>query len=133
MMVKPRIKTPRSDDYSEDILKQYEILDVSTMTLATNPKVLKLNSLVNDPNIKAAIVAKRFSIAHSDKPSATINIPFESGTEAVPIKIENNIIDMPLVSEELVWLLSKMLAEEEIKDSKILFKSGARANDTKGK
>ncbi len=102
MMIKPRIKTPRKDDFSADILKQYEILNVSSMTLGTNPRVLKLNGLLNDPNIKAAILSKRFIVAHNDKPSATINIPFESGTEAVPIKIDNNIIDIPLVSEELI-------------------------------
>lgn len=132
MMVKPRIKTPRKDNFSADVLKQYEILNVSTMTLGSNPRVLKLNGLLNDPNIKAAILSKRFIVAHNDKPSATINIPFESGTEAVPIKIDNDIIDMPLVSEELIWLLSKLLAEPELKDTKIYFKSGARANDSKG-
>lgn len=132
MMVKPRIKAPNKDNFSADVLKQYKIQVSSPIALATNSKVLKLNGLINDPSIKAAVLSGRFEIAHSDKPTSTVNIPFERGIEAVPIKVDKDIIDMPLVSDELIWLLSKLLSEPDLKKIKIKFKSGARANDEKG-
>lgn len=133
MMSKPRIKTPTDDNPEKDILDKYQVLDVNTSNVANNPRVLKLNSLVNDPHIKAAITAKRFEIAHGKKYDFIVNIPFESGTEAVPVKTNGEVMDMPLVSSELVWLLSNCLAEETTKDMDISFKSGLRANDRDGK
>lgn len=132
MMVKPRIKTPVKDDYSEEILKKYEILNGTPMNLSNNPKILKLNSLVNDPTLKAAVLNGRLIIAHNDKPTGTINIPFESGTEAVSMKIDKDIIDMPLVHEELIWLLNQLLSDESLKNTKIQVTSGVRVNDAKG-
>ena len=132
MMIKPRIKTPEEDDYSPDVLNRYKIVGKTVMALPNDPRILRLNTLIKDPNIKEAVLSGKFVIAHNQKSNGVINIPFESGSQAVAFKEEKGIIDLPLVQDELIWLLNNLLKEKSLKDKEIHFKSGVRVNDEKG-
>lgn len=130
LMVVPRIsKEVLESDGSLDLLNEYKITNISPMSIPNNERILKLNFISNNPVIRKAIADKRFEIAHAEKSDYIINIPFESGTQGVPAKINDGVIDMPLVQEELMLILEHLLSHEKLKNKKIIFKSGIRVNE----
>ena len=132
LVTTPRINAKGLEDKSGELLKTYQILNAQPMSLSSNNKVLDLNYLLSEPSIRKAIADDRFEISHSKKPDYVINIPFESGTESVPVKIDSGVIDMPLVQDELIYVLNYLLTHESLKDYKIYFKSGTKVNDETG-
>ena len=122
----------KGKDGGKDILKTYQITNLQQSSIQYSDKVLDLVFINKSAIIRKAIIDERFVIAHDENSDATIIIPFESGTEAVPVKIKNNIIDMPLVQEELLYILENILETDAMQDEKVTFKSGVRINDVAG-
>ena len=127
LMVIPRVSEKALKDYS--VLKKYQIANVLPISIPTNEKIIAMNHIVTSPVISKAIVDGRFEISHKSKPDYVLNIPFESGIESVPVKINNNVVDMPVVKEELILILEYLLTHETLKDKKLLFKSGLQVNN----
>lgn len=115
----------------EDAANPYKIKGVLLSAASSNDKILALTSLNRSAVLKKAAIDKRFSTAHKDKYDAIINIEFESGIEALPIKYgkDKNIYDIPLVQEELVYLLEQIISNDALSKAKITFTSGTRVND----
>ena len=109
--------------------KYYEIKGVSLSNIATNSKVQKLYYIVRDDDIWKAIVDNRLVVSHSKGYSNLVTIPFEGGSEKVPVLVDGNIIETPLLQEDALFILKSLVLDENLQKGKIHFKSGARLND----
>ena len=134
-MTIPRISKAQLDDAnSATLVKQYQIKASTMSAIGLSDKVLALTSLNRSSILKKASIDKRFSTAHAEKYDAIVNVQFESGVEAIPVKIGNNtnVYDMPLVQEELVYLLEQIVSDNALSKAKLQLTSGVRINDNKG-
>ena len=131
LITKNRITSYDADGGKSKTYKYYEIKNVSPSGLITNEKVRNLYYLENDDTLQRAITDGKLVIAHNKAHNAYANIQFEHGNERIPVVVnsEKNIIDAPLVQEEVVYILQKLVTDDSLK-GKIHFKSGARFNDT---
>lgn len=111
------------------VIKQFQIINVLPTAIPYNADVKDMRYIVNDPIVAKAMSDGRFKIAHTKKSDYAMNIAFETGVQTVPAKVSNNIIDMPLVREELLVILNHLLKHENLKDATLTFKSGLRIND----
>ena len=132
LMTKNRIKSYDTKKGTDPTYKHYEIKGVSASSLITNEKVRNLYYLEKDDVIKKAISEDKLVIAHNKSYNSFANIQFEYGNERVPVVINssNNVIDTPLVQEEVVHIMQRLVNEKSL-GGKIHFKSGARFNDTR--
>ena len=134
-MTIPRISKAQLDDAnSATLVKQYQIKAFTMSDIGSSDKVLALTSLNRSSILKKASIDKRFSTAHAEKYDAIVNVQFESGVEAIPVKIGNNtnVYDMPLVQEELVYLLEQIVSDDALSKAKLQLTSGVRINDNNG-
>lgn len=132
----PRVKKQQLSEWST--LKQYQVVNLTTSQIPTNKQVLDMRYLASNTVLSKAVYDGRFEISHCSKADTSINIPFESGVQSVPVKIQNNIISTPLVREELITILEYLVQHEKLKGSKmkpkkLIFKSGLNINDKDGK
>ena len=123
----PRIK--EADLKDVNIIKQFQVVNILPTTIPYNKIVMDMRYIVNDPVVAKAMSDGRFKIAHTKKSDYAMNIAFETGIQTVPVKASNNIIDMPIVREELLTILNYLLTHENLKDGTLTFKSGLRIND----
>ena len=130
VMTKYRKQTFDTKKRTDPIYEQYEINGVSPSNVATNEKVRKLYYIHRDDDIWRAIIDEKLVVSHAKKYDTLITIPFESGTEKVPVFYKKNIIDAPLLQEDALFVLKSLVNDKSI-DGKIHFKSGARFNDVK--
>jgi hypothetical protein len=115
---------------TDPVYKQYEIDGVEPSNVATNEKVRKLYYIHRDDDIWRAIIDEKLVVSHAKKNNTLLTIPFESGTEKVPVLYEKGIFDTPLLQEDALFVLKSLVKDKSI-TGKIHFKSGARFNDTK--
>lgn len=134
LMTKERVSVTDKNADTLELFNYYRITGVNEKNIMYNNKITDLHYVLNNPDIEKAAIDKRFIVAHLDNPSYLVNIPFETGAQEIPIKIQKSIIDAPLVQEEGIYLLQNLLNDTRVKDGdvKIYFKSGLRANDTSG-
>ena len=131
LLTLPRVKKQKLNDW--ETLKQYQVVNLTTSQVPTNPQVLDMRYPGSNVTISKAMYANKFEISHASKADTSMNIPFESGVQTIPIKIEKNIISTPLVREELITILEYLVQHEKLKKKKIIFKSGLNINDVDGK
>ena len=130
IMTKYRIQNFDTKGKTDPTYKYYEIKGVTPANIASNEKVKNLYYIDKDDDIWRAIIDNRFVVAHSKNYTNLVSIPFESGTEKVPVAVNNGVIDTPLVQEDVMFILKKLVNDENLKSGTIHFKSGARLNDT---
>lgn len=126
----PRIKEDDLKDY--EVLKQFQVVNILPVAIPHNETIQDMRYIANDPVVAKAMSDDRFKIAHSKKTDYVMNIAFETGTQSVPVKVSKDIIDMPLVREELLTILNHLLTHENLKNITLEFKSGLRVNDKAG-
>ena len=126
-----RIQSFDTKGKTDPTYKFYEIKGVTVSNMAKNEKVKKLYYVNRDNDIWKAIVDGRFEVSHSKSYTNLVTIPFESGNEKVPVYVDDNIIDTPLVHEEVMYILKSLVLSKSLENGKIYFKSGARFNDPK--
>jgi hypothetical protein len=116
--------------------------DIKTSNIYTNKNLLALYPIEDDIDVKKAVaethpVVKKFTIAHSTGP-ITATIPFEAGSRTIRFIAEQNpngklesfpILDMPMLQQDALYLLKFILNNENLRDKKLEFMSGARIND----
>ncbi|MEG1494764.1 MAG: hypothetical protein RR406_00470 [Bacilli bacterium] len=131
-MTKPRIKSKTITDKKDETHKQYEIKDVKLNKIITNEKIRNLYYLEKDDVLQKAITEDKLIISHNKAYTHMANIQFEYGNEKVPVVVSNKnsktVIDAPLVQEEVIYILQKLVTEKSLM-GKTHFKSGARFND----
>ena len=115
---------------TDPVYKQYEIDGVAPSNVATNEKVRKLYYIHRDDDIWRAIIDEKLVVSHAKKNNTLLTIPFERGTEKVPVLYEKGIFDTPLLQEDALFVLKSLVKDKSI-TGKIHFKSGARFNDIK--
>lgn len=130
IMTRYRILNFDTKGKTDPTYKYYEIKGITASNIATNEKVKSLYYVGKDDDIWKAIIDKRFVIAHNDNYTNLISIPFEDGSEKVPVIINNGVIDTPLVQEDVMYILKYLVNSDKLKKGTIHFKSGARLNDT---
>lgn len=123
----PRIT--ETDLKEKSILSQFQLINILPTTIPYNKSIMDMRYIANDPVVSKAIADKRFEIAHSKKSDYAMNIAFETGVQSVPVKVSQNVIDMPIVREELLVILNYVLTHEELKEYKVVFKSGLCINN----
>lgn len=126
----PRIKKSQLSDYS--VLKNFQVINVIPANIPFNETITDMRYIASDPIVAKAMSDERFEIAHTKKTDYIANIAFESGVQSVPVKVSDNIMDMPIVREELLVILNHLLTHESLKDIKLCFKSGLCVNDKNG-
>ena len=130
IMTKYRKQNFDTKQRTDETYKYYEIKDVSLSNIATNSKVQKLHYIVRDDDIWRAICDDRLVVSHSKGYSNLVTIPFEGGSEKVPVLVvDGNIIETPLLQEDALFILKSLTLDENLQKGKIHFKSGARLND----
>lgn len=129
IMTKYRKQSFDTKHRTDETYKYYEIKGVSLSNIATNSKVQKLYYIVRDDDIWKAIVDNRLVVSHSKGYSNLVTIPFEGGSEKVPVLVDGNIIETPLLQEDALFILKSLVLDENLQKGKIHFKSGARLND----
>lgn len=132
LMTRNRIKSYDTSKGTSPTYKYYEIKGISASNLITNKKVRNLYYLEKDDVIQKAISDDKLVISHNKSYNTFANIQFEYGNERIPVVVNssNNVIDTPLVQEEVVYIMQKLVNDKSLK-GKIHFKSGARFNDTR--
>ena len=132
LMTKNRIKSYDTNNKTSPTYKYYEIKDIVPSKLITNEKIRNLYYIENDDVLQEAITNDKLIIAHNKAHNSYANIQFEHGNERIPVVINSatNVIDTPLVQEEVIFILQKLVNDKSLK-GKIHFKSGARFNDTR--
>ena len=132
LMTKPRISVTDKSSKALELYNFYRITGVNPLMISSNNKLLNLFYVLNDTDIRKAVIDGRFIISHSSKPTYIVAMPFESGTVDVPIKVKDSIIDIPLIQEEGMYIIRTLLNDSRIKENKtkIYFKSGTKINDT---
>ena len=123
----PRIK--ENDLKVTSIIQQFQVVNILPPAIPYNKTVIDMRYIINDPVVAKAMSDGRFKVAHSKKSDYAMNIAFETGVQTVPVKVSDNIIDMPLVREELLVILNHLLTHESLKDDVLTFTSGLRIND----
>ncbi|MGL4877948.1 hypothetical protein [Paraclostridium dentum] len=134
LMTKYRKKSFDTAGKTDATYKYYEIMNVGLSSIGSNENIRKLYYLQKDEEILKAINNGKFVIAHTEVGNQTATIPFEYGNEQVPVILKDNVIDMPLVQEEALYIIKRILEHDKIKNasiSKVHFKSGVRVNDTR--
>ena len=130
VMTKYRVQTFDTKSRTDEVYKQYEIDGVSTRTMATNERVRRLHYINRDDDIWRAVIDKKLIISHTERYTNLVTIPFESGSEKVPVHFSQGVFDTPLLQEDALFVLKSIVRNKSI-DGKVYFKSGARFNDTK--
>ena len=123
----PRIS--ESDLKVTNIIQQFQVVNILPTAIPYNKTVVDMRFIINDPVVAKAMSDGRFKVAHTKKSDYAMNIAFETGVQTVPVKVSDNIIDMPLVREELLVILNHLLTHENLKDDVLTFTSGLRVND----
>ena len=117
---------------------------IHSSSLFTNPNILNLYPVEDDPEVKEAILKSHpnkvnFSLAHS-KGNKKDNISFESGSRVIRYFVEENpseqlkdypVLDLPMIQEDAMVVLKYILNDENLKNKDVVFMSGARINDTR--
>ena len=130
VMTRYRRQTFDTKNRTDERYKQYEINGISTANVATNEKVRKLYYINRDDDIWRAVIDKKLVISHATSYTNMLTIPFESGSEKVPVYYNQGIFDTPLLQEDALFVLKSIVKDKSI-DGKIHFKSGARFNDVR--
>ena len=125
-----RKQTFDTKNRTDETYKEYEINGISASNMATNEKVRRLYYINKDDDIWRAIIDKKLIVSHSKGYTNLVTIPFESGSEKVPVFYDKGIFDTPLLQEDALYVLKSIVNDKSI-DGKIHFKSGARFNDIK--
>ena len=129
LMTIPRIKEKQLEDWS--ILKKYQVLNLTAGSIPTNKQVLDMRYPLSNAVINKAYLDGRFVISHLKNADTSMNIPFETGLQVVPVKISKNIIATPLMREELIVILEHLLQHEKLKGKKsVILKSALNINDS---
>lgn len=130
IMTKYRKSNFDTKQRTDNTYKYYEIKNVSLSNIATNAKVQKLYYIIRDDDIWRAICDDRLIISHSKGYSNLVTIPFEGGSEKVPVLVLNDgVIETPLLQEDALFILKSLVLDTNLQKGKIYFKSGARLND----
>ena len=125
-----RKQTFDTKNRTDETYKEYEINGISASNMATNEKVRRLYYINKDDDIWRAVIDKKLIVSHSKGYTNLVTIPFESGSEKVPVFYDKGIFDTPLLQEDALYVLKSIVNDKSI-DGKIHFKSGARFNDIK--
>ena len=129
IMTKYRKQSFYTKNRTDETYKAYEIKGITSGNIATNERVQKLYYINRDDDIWRAIVDERLVVSHSKGYTNLVTIPFESGSEKVPVYYENGIFDTPLLQEDALFVLKSLVTNKSLEKGKIYFKSGARFND----
>lgn len=130
IMTRYRKQTFDTKNRTDETYKEYEINGISASNMATNEKVRRLYYINKDDDIWRAVIDKKLIVSHSKGYTNLVTIPFESGSEKVPVFYDKGIFDTPLLQEDALYVLKSIVNDKSI-DGKIHFKSGARFNDVK--
>lgn len=125
-----RKQTFDTKNRTDKTYKEYEINGISASNMATNEKVRRLYYINKDDDIWRAVIDKKLIVSHSKGYTNLVTIPFENGSEKVPVFYDKGIFDTPLLQEDALYVLKSIVNDKSI-DGKIHFKSGARFNDVK--
>ena len=105
--------------------------------IGVNDKVLALYPIEDDPEIKKAVNGNhsnisKLNIVHS-KSDKIIQIHFESGVRNVRYTQGpgSKVYDMPLLQEDALFVLKRIIDNVNLKDKEVTFKSGVRVNSSK--
>ena len=126
---KYRVQSFDTKGKTSETYKFYEITGVSVSNISRNEKVKSLYYINRDDDIWKAIADNRFVVSHTKQYTNLVTIPFESGTEKVPVFVKDGIIDTPLVQEDVLFILKNLVNDKNLSKGTIHFKSGARFND----
>lgn len=128
IMTKYRKQSFHTKNRTDETYKAYEINGITASNIATNERVQKLYYINRDDDIWRAIIDEKLIVSHSKKYTNLVTIPFESGSEKVPVYYESGIFDTPLLQEDALFVLKSLVTNKSI-DKTIVFKSGTRFND----
>lgn len=134
-------KGGKSDEYKKYEIKVFRKTGESELdvpkNIGINDKVLALYPIEDDPEIKKAVNSnhpnvKKLTIAHS-KSDKIIQIHFESGVRNIRYTQGkgSKVYDMPLLQEDALFVLKRILNNNALKGKYVTFKSGVRVNSSK--
>jgi hypothetical protein len=133
--LKTRVRIQKFDtaNKTDATYLKYAITGVKADEINTNSKIKALYPIEEDPDVKRAILKThpnnvQFDVVHKLS-DAEVQIPFESGTRNIRYTVSNGVFDMPLVQEECVYIINKILNKQEVNGAVISFKSGVLVND----
>ena len=105
--------------------------------IGINERVLALYPIEDDPEIKKAVNGnhsniKKLNIVHS-KSDKFIQIHFESGIRNIRYTQGpgSKVYDMPMLQEDALFVLKRIIDNVNLKDKEVTFKSGVRVNSSK--
>ena len=131
----------KSEEYKKYSIKvrknKNQSIEDMKKEIAINERVLELYPIEDDPEIKKAVNethdnVKKLTIAHS-KSNKQVQVNFESGTRMIRYTQGQNstVFDMPLLREDALFVLKKILSDKALTEKEVTFKSGVRVNSSK--
>ena len=130
--------SPEYEKYEIKVFrKEGESAEDVPKNIGVNDKVLALYPIEDDPEIKKAVNGNhsnisKLNIVHS-KSDKIIQIHFESGVRNVRYTQGpgSKVYDMPLLQEDALFVLKRIIDNVNLKDKEVTFKSGVRVNSSK--
>lgn len=134
-------KGGKSPEYVKYMIKEYKEAGETEQDVATkigiNENILELYPIEDDPEIKKAVNKnhgniKKLTIVHS-KSNKAIQIHFESGVRDIKYTQGpgSTVYDMPLLREDALFILKRIINNKELNGKNVVFKSGVRVNSSK--
>ncbi|MGL5507545.1 MAG: hypothetical protein ACRDB0_06560, partial [Paraclostridium sp.] len=135
LRTRARIRKLTKDDAATKSYNAYKIVNVTLDEIYANDKLVKLVHLKSDQDILKALTTQsnagvKMSLAH-DEGNGQLAIKFENGIQQVKFITSKNIYDLPVLHEEGIYIINKLVNQHELKNEVIHFMSGLRINHEK--
>lgn len=135
LKTRARLRKFVKNDAATRSYKTYKITGVKLSELSDNTELKKMIHIRDDMEILKALTTEssagvKMSLAH-DEGNGQVTIKFENGPQTVQFIAKDNIYDLPVLREECVYIINRILNQHELKKQVIHFMSGTRVNHIK--
>ena len=135
LKTRARIRKFIKNDAATRSYKTYKITGVKLDELSDNSELKKMIYIKDDVEILKALTTEssagvKMSLAH-DEGNGQVTIKFENGPQTVQFIAKDNIYDLPVLREECIYIINRVLNQHELKKQVIHFMSGTRVNHIK--
>lgn len=133
LKTRARIQSFDTKNESSQTYKTYRNRNVKLSELTANSNIRKLIPIDNDTDIRSAILDKspagvKMALAHDDG-GGQITIPFDSGSRTLKFIAQNDVYDLPILQEDCIYVLNRVINQTNLKGKTVHFISGTRIND----
>lgn len=132
LKTRARIRKLTKNDEATKSYKSYANTKVKLEELGTNKNITQMVYLLDDTDIKKAVTNEsnagvKMSVAHEEG-NGSVAIKFENGVKQVKFIAKDGVYDLPVIQEDCIYIINRVLNQHVLKNKVIYFMSGTRVN-----